>query len=54
MCHKRAVADFEDSAKIKEINSIENLCTLCPAHHWELDNNALDEEAKNKLVFVLR
>lgn len=41
IAHIKAVSDFEDSVKISEINSINNLIALCPNHHWEYDNNIL-------------
>lgn len=37
-CHKRAVADFPDSAIMSEINGLDNLMWLCPNHHWEFDH----------------
>ena len=37
ICHIKDVADFPGSAKISEINDINNLVTLCPNHHWEFD-----------------
>lgn len=41
-CHVRDVADFPESATLVEVNSPVNLRGLCPNHHWELDNHALD------------
>lgn len=41
VCHIRAVKDFEDNAKIKDINSISNLVGLCSNHHKEFDNGLL-------------
>ena len=41
IAHIKAVSDFEDSATIAEINSIDNLIVLCPNHHWEYDNGIL-------------
>lgn len=41
IAHIRAVSDFEDSATIAEINSIDNLIALCPNHHWEYDHGIL-------------
>jgi len=38
VCHKKSVASFGGSAKIAEINALENLFYLCPTHHWEHDN----------------
>lgn len=42
VAHIKAVSEFENSATIKEINSIENLIGLCPNHHWEYDNGILE------------
>ena len=41
IAHIKAVSDFDDSATIAEINSIDNLIALCPNHHWEYDNGVL-------------
>lgn len=41
IAHIKAVADFDDSSTIAEINSINNLIALCPNHHWEYDNGLL-------------
>jgi predicted restriction endonuclease len=38
VAHRRAVSEFDDSALMSEINSIDNLIGLCPTHHWEYDN----------------
>lgn len=40
--HKKAISDFPNEAKIKEINSLDNLIFLCPNHHWEFDNNVIE------------
>ena len=42
IAHIKAVADFDDSTPITEINDINNLIGLCPNHHWEYDNGLLD------------
>lgn len=42
VAHIKAVSDFDDSATIREINSINNLIGLCPNHHWEYDNGILE------------
>ena len=42
ICHIKSVSDFDDSAKIVDINSLDNLIALCPNHHWEFDNGVLD------------
>lgn len=49
IAHIKAVSDFDDNATITEINDPKNLVGLCPTHHWEFDNNAMDKENKNKL-----
>lgn len=41
IAHIKAVSDFDDSATIAEINSIDNLIALCPNHHWEYDHGIL-------------
>lgn len=41
IAHIKAVSDFDDSATIAEINSINNLIALCPNHHWEYDHGIL-------------
>lgn len=42
VCHRRDVADFPDVALVSEINAAINMVGLCPTHHWEFDNDALD------------
>lgn len=42
VAHIKGVSEFEDEAKVREINSIDNLIGLCPNHHWEYDNGILD------------
>ena len=49
IAHIKAVSDFDDNSTIAEINNSKNLVGLCPTHHWEFDNNAMDEENKKKL-----
>ena len=44
VAHIKPVAEFDDSAMVKEINSIDNLIGLCPNHHWEYDNGLLNLE----------
>lgn len=43
VCHRRDVADFPDTATIREINDTSNLIGLCPTHHWEFDSNQMDD-----------
>jgi len=45
--HLKSVSDFSDDSLIAEINDINNLIALCPTHHWEYDNNALDKSIHN-------
>lgn len=42
VAHIKAVADFDDTILISEINDINNLIALCPNHHWEYDNGLLN------------
>lgn len=42
VAHIKAVSEFDDTATIREINSITNLIGLCPNHHWEYDNGFID------------
>ena len=44
VAHIKAVADFDDSATLEEINEPDNLIGLCPNHHWEYDHGMLDLE----------
>ena len=46
IAHIKAVSDFDDSVKIKEINDISNLMALCPNHHWEYDHGLLEIHPK--------
>ena len=41
VAHIKPVSDFDDSATVREINSLSNLIGLCPNHHWEYDNGIL-------------
>ena len=41
VAHRRAVADFPDTATLTEINASTNLIALCPNHHWELDTGMI-------------
>lgn len=41
VCHIQGISSFPPSAKISEVNSINNLIALCPNHHWELDHGKL-------------
>lgn len=49
VAHIKAVSEFEDSATVREINSMDNLIGLCPNHHWEYDHGIL---TKNNLEVV--
>lgn len=37
--HIKSISSFPKTAKISEINSLENLVGLCPNCHWEVENN---------------
>lgn len=51
--HVRAVADFPETALVKDINSIDNLVPLCPNHHKEYDHNLLSKEDKKKIAALV-
>ena len=40
--HKKGILEFDSSAKIKEINSLENLVWLCPNHHRMLEMGLIE------------
>ena len=39
LCHIKALKDFDETAKVSEVNDSSNIIQLCPNCHWELDNN---------------
>ncbi len=41
VCHIKPIYSFPPTAKIDEINSLDNLIALCPNCHWEFDNGLL-------------
>jgi len=41
LCHIRSISSFPSTAKIKEINSPDNIIQLCPNCHWEFDKKLL-------------
>ena len=41
ICHIKDVKDFELTSKLSEVNSLNNLTTLCKTHHWEFDHGYL-------------
>lgn len=41
VCHKKSVSSFPGSATLDEINSVDNLISLCPNCHWEFDHGLL-------------
>lgn len=42
VAHIKAVADFDDSATLGEVNSVDNLIGLDKRCHWEFDNGYLN------------
>ena len=42
VCHIKAIADFNPTCLINEINNLSNLIYLCPNHHIELDKGILN------------
>lgn len=47
LCHIKAVSSFNENAKLKEVNSPDNLVYLCPNHHKEQEAGKI-EINKNK------
>lgn len=41
ICHLKGIAEFDGQATLQEINSRNNLVSLCRNHHWELDQNLI-------------
>lgn len=41
LCHIKPISSFPKTAKVKEVNSINNLIQLCPNCHWEFDSGHL-------------
>lgn len=41
VCHVKAIADYDNTITIEEINNIDNLVALCRNHHWEYDNGLI-------------
>jgi predicted restriction endonuclease len=41
ICHIKSVSSFDESARLSDINSIDNLVYLCPNHHYEFDNGII-------------
>ncbi len=41
VCHIKPVSDFSMNATISEVNTEDNLVSLCPNHHWEFDHGLL-------------
>jgi 5-methylcytosine-specific restriction endonuclease McrA len=37
IAHIKPISEFDPSAKIREVNDIDNLIPLCPNCHWEFD-----------------
>lgn len=42
LCHIAPIRDFPETAKLNEVNAVDNIIQLCPNCHWELDNGHLD------------
>jgi predicted HNH restriction endonuclease len=42
ICHRKPIADFDESTMLSVINHPDNLIALCPNCHWEFDHNQLD------------
>jgi hypothetical protein len=42
VCHIKPIADFDRSTPLTVVNHIDNLASLCPNCHWELDHGLLE------------
>jgi len=49
VCHIIPVDKFSDTTTIADVNNISNLMALCPNHHWEFDNHAMDPHDLEKI-----
>lgn len=49
LCHIISQFEFPLNASIEEINNPDNLITLCPNHHKELDLGLLPDEDRQKI-----
>jgi 5-methylcytosine-specific restriction endonuclease McrA len=38
VCHVRSIKEFDLTATLAEVNSLDNLMLLCPNCHWEFDH----------------
>lgn len=41
VCHIKAVAEFDNTVTIEDINNINNLVSLCRNCHWEFDKGLI-------------
>jgi hypothetical protein len=53
ICHVKDIKDFDPNTELSEVNHPNNLVALCKNHHWEFDNDLLEKEDQQKLVFIL-
>lgn len=44
LAHIKPIGEFPPDTKLGEVNSPNNILTLCPNHHWEFDNGLLKLE----------
>ncbi len=49
LAHIKAVSSFSPTSTLGEINSPHNNLPLCRNHHWELDNDQLEDKSKHKI-----
>jgi hypothetical protein len=42
VCHIKPVHSFKDGTPAHKINSLSNLCYLCPNCHWSFDHDMLN------------
>ena len=52
ICHKKAISSFPDDALISVVNDLNNLVSLCPNCHWELDNAPVSVLTSNQETVI--
>lgn len=50
LCHIKEISSFNLTDTLYIVNSLKNLCYLCPNHHKELDNKLMSNDDMNKIL----
>ncbi len=48
LCHIKDISSFPEETTLGVINDPLNIYVLCKNHHWEFDNNCLEEPIKSR------